>query len=441
MLFPLRTARICFVTLTAAIFFLLPCPFARADVVINILAVNGKVTPQDRDIEAILPGEIRPEDVLDDAGLKVEYNVNDAGYYVHGKVPLQPKESKTFRVRMRDVWRITPEQAEDTRRLIEEGYKEMGAERGPENGAALRQKLLEKFNYLLKEQDELSGSIDQRIDNYRNYVLTLRDIRNKASLIDFWRSDAAEDESKRVINFVVEVANPSDKPRKVKQRHYLPAEIRPEYVLDRQGYEIRFDDRKKQPFLFKEEDLGAKEKKNVRIGLKDVWFIQPKSMLYIRERSTVIYDTLETTKYAGTAKTLFNEITNDLDLIDMLQATKQEDITQHIGVYRINLKRFEQAKEDLDALEKLLSRHRAELEKSRIKNVMQKIRAMKSLARVSEAMFDKKPTVNAAWKIIGSVMIFLGFFTIVHFIVWFKRSSRERKQEEIKLKEQQKQAM
>jgi hypothetical protein len=441
MLFLVRTARIWFVTLIAAILFLVLGSFARADVVINVLAVNGKTTPQDRDIEASLPGEIKPEDVLDDAGLKVEYSVNDAGYYVHGKVPLQPKESKTFRVRLKDVWRITLEQAEDTRRLIEEGYKEMGEERGLENGAAHREKLLEKLNDLLKEQDELSGSIDQRIDNYRNYVLTLRDIRSKASLIDFWRSDAAEDESKRVINFVIEVTNSSDKLRKIKQRHYLPAEVRPEYILDRQGYDVRFDDRKNQPFLFKEEDLAPKEKKNISIGLKDVWFVQSKSMLYIRERSIGIYDTLETTKYAVTAKTLFSEITNNLDLIDMLQATKQEDITQHIAVYRINLKRFEQAKEDLDALEKLLSRHRAELEKSRIKNVMQKIRAMKSLARVSEAMFDKKPTVNAAWKIIGSVMIFLGFFTIVHFIVWFRRSSREKKQEAIKLKEQQKQAM
>jgi hypothetical protein len=439
MLFPLRTARIWFVMLTAATLFLLPGPLARADVVINVLAVNGKESPQERDIEASLPGEIVPGDVLDDAGLKVEYNVIDAGYYVHGKVPLQPKESKTFRVRVKDVWWVTPEQAENTRRLIEEGFKEMGAERGPDNGAAHRQKLLEKLNYILKEQDELSGSVDQRIDNYRNYVLTLRDIRSKASLIDFWRSDAAEDESKRVINYVIEVANSSDKPRKLKQHHYLPEEVRPEYILDRQGYEVRFDDRKNKPFLFKEEDLGPKEKKNIRINLKDVWFVQPKSMLYIRERSIGIYDTLETTKYASTAKTLFSEITNNLDLIDMLQATRQEDITQHIGVYRINLKRFDQAKEDLDALEKLLSRHRAELEKSRIKNVMQKIRAMKSLARVSEAMFDKKPTVNSAWKIIGSVMIFLGFFTIIHFVVWFMRSSKEKKQEAVKLKEQQKQ--
>jgi hypothetical protein len=63
---------------------------------------------------------------------------------------------------------------------------------------------------------------------------------------------------------------------------------------------------------------------------------------------------------------------------------------------------------------------------------MQKIQALKSLAKVSESILDKKPTVNAAWKLIGSVMLFLAFFTTIYFITWFFRSSREKKQEEIK---------
>ncbi|NTV28803.1 MAG: hypothetical protein HGA80_01855, partial [Candidatus Omnitrophica bacterium] len=49
-----------------------------------------------------------------------------------------------------------------------------------------------------------------------------------------------------------------------------------------------------------------------------------------------------------------------------------------------------------------------------------------------QAIFDKKPTVNAAWKIIGSVMVFLGIFSVIHFVTWFVRSSRERKQEVLK---------
>jgi hypothetical protein len=123
---------------------------------------------------------------------------------------------------------------------------------------------------------------------------------------------------------------------------------------------------------------------------------------------------------------------NNMDLITSLQAVKQPDIQQHIGAYRVNQGRFEQMKKDMDALEKLLSRYRMDLDRSKIKNIMQKIEKLKSFANISEAIFDKKPTINAAWKLIGAVMLFLGLFTTIHFVTWFIRSAREKKQEEVK---------
>jgi len=158
-------------------------------------------------------------------------------------------------------------------------------------------------------------------------------------------------------------------------------------------------------------------------------------MEYVRERSKYIEDALKRSKFSVTSTALYTQIINYLDLITALQAVQQPDIQQHIGAFRVNKARFEKAKADLDALEKLLSRHRADLEKSKLKNIMQKIQSMKSLARVSQAIFDKKPTVNAAWKIIGSVMIFLGIFTILHFVTWIFRSSKEKKQEDLRKKE------
>jgi hypothetical protein len=136
--------------------------------------------------------------------------------------------------------------------------------------------------------------------------------------------------------------------------------------------------------------------------------------------------------FKQTAEDLYNEIINLTDLIDSLQAIHQKDIEQHIGAYRLNQERFLRSKQLLDDLEKLLSRHRSELEKSKIKNVMQKMQSMKSLARVSQAIFDKKPTVNAAWKIIGVVMLFLAIFMLSYTVFLFLRSSREKKQELLK---------
>lgn len=404
---------------------------ASADVIINVLAVNGTDVPQDKEIQFSLPGEIKPADILDAAGLEADYNIKDSGFFLHGQCRLQPKESRTFKVRIRDVWRLSPDRVAEIRAEIELGFKEMGAEKNAANGKILKDKLISKLDYILAEEAQATGSIDQRIDSYRSHLQTLEDIRTKAKLIDYWRLDSQDQDSKKIINYVLEVTNPTDKVRKVKQQHFLPGEVRPEYVADRQGYEIRFDEKKKAAFLFKEEDLGPNEKKSVKIGIRDVWFIQPKDIGFIRERSTGIYDTLQTSEFAGTAKALFNEITNNLDLIDNMQAVQQPDIKQHIGAFRINQKRFDLAKSDCDTLEKLLARHRADLEKSKIKNVMTKMQSMKSLARVSQAIFDKKPTINAAWKIIGSVMIFLALFTIIHFVTWFLRSSKDKKQESV----------
>lgn len=409
--------------------------YVLADVVINVLAVNGSDKAVEKDIEFSLPGEIKPEDVTDPAGLVVDYSVNDVGYFLHGKVLLQGKETKTLRVKVKDIWQITNEQVNAIKEDIEQGYKEMGSERSKENGDLLKTRLFLNLDRILQEQASATNSIDNRIDTYRNYIQTLESIKSKAHLIDFWRTDANEIESNKTITLKVETENKAEKSKKVKERYFLPTEVLPEYVVDRKGYEVRFDQKKNQPFLFKEEDFAAKEKRSVSFSIKDVWNIPSKEMEYIRERAKHIEDALKRSKLTMTATALYNNITNYLDLISALQAIQQPDIQQHIGAFRVNKERFSKAKVDLDSLEKLLSRHRAELEKSKIKNIMQKMQTMKSLARVSQAIFDKKPTVNAAWKIIGSVMLFLGLFTIIHFVTWIFRSSKEKKQEALKQKE------
>ena len=121
---------------------------SRAEVIINLLAVNPKDQRLEKSIDFSLPGEIKPEDVLDAAGLQIDYNVKDAGYFLHGMITLQSKETKTLRIKVRDVWRITGDQVIELRDEIDRGYKEMGGERSTENAAKLRQRLIDKLNYI-----------------------------------------------------------------------------------------------------------------------------------------------------------------------------------------------------------------------------------------------------------------------------------------------------
>jgi hypothetical protein len=54
------------------VFFLLLPVSAFPDVVINVLAINGSERSIDKEIEFSLPGEIKPDDVIDSAGMSID---------------------------------------------------------------------------------------------------------------------------------------------------------------------------------------------------------------------------------------------------------------------------------------------------------------------------------------------------------------------------------
>jgi len=73
MIFQWRKSRIkTFVFLAGLVFALMVSSYVSADVIINILSVNGTDQTKEKEISSKLPREITPEDVLDAGGLNVE---------------------------------------------------------------------------------------------------------------------------------------------------------------------------------------------------------------------------------------------------------------------------------------------------------------------------------------------------------------------------------
>src|ERR1700689_1447052 len=97
--------------------------WAHADIYINVVAVNGASDPKTSSIHFNLPGELTAEDILDTNGLQLDYSVDDADYFVSGDVTLKPKESKTFRIHVKDKWMVTPEEVADLKKQIDQGYE------------------------------------------------------------------------------------------------------------------------------------------------------------------------------------------------------------------------------------------------------------------------------------------------------------------------------
>ncbi len=410
----------------AVVFLIATLPFAFADVYINVMAVNGTQDIKTTTVKFDLPGDLSSGDILDTGGLSLDYNVNDANYYVHGKVTLAPKESKTFRIRVQDIWRLSPQQIDDIKKEIDQGYEEIGKVKDPKKGELLKEHLLHKLDFIVQEESTATAdTVEKRMDAFRAYSNELKRIEDSALDVNYWRSDPSNIKDDKIIHFNIEVENPFDVPKPYKHKHYLPSEIRPEDLVEFDGFEVRFDQDKKQVFLYKEDNLQPKEKKIYTIGIRDIWFIPQKDIDYLRNRSNYAYEILKESKYGSMAKTLFGQISSSLKDIENSQAQKRDSILEHISVFRDNQKTYNNAKINVEDLEKLLSILREDLEKSKVKNVLEKIRSLKGVGEISKAIFDKtKPAEGAAWNFIGLVLIFVAFITIINFVIWFIRSKK-----------------
>ena len=175
---------------------------AYADVYINVVAVNGANDPKTSSIKFSLPGELTAEDILDTNGLQLDYNVDDANYFVFGDVTLKPKESKTFRIHVKDKWVVTPDEVASLKKQIDQGFDLLGKPHDAARAQVLKDRLYTKIDYITNLQATNADSVDKRIDAYRAYAKEIKRIKNDAlNAVDYWRSDPGVDEQPKACSF------------------------------------------------------------------------------------------------------------------------------------------------------------------------------------------------------------------------------------------------
>jgi len=403
---------------------------AQVPLTINLVAVNASEEVKSVNVRQLLPRELSREDILDTGPLKLDYDVDQGAYFVYGNIEFQPKESKTFKVAVKDVWTIDQEEIDLLKLQLEENLTLMKNKENYEFAVIAKEKLATQLDFIIAQQTSYSQNIERRIEEYRSYTSTLDDIRAKAFSLDFFQHEAKgaieESEVTKTIKFILEVRNPSDKEeKKVQQRHYLPQEIRTEHVVDGQGFEVRYDEVKKKSYLSKEEKFKPGEVKKYEIVIKDVWNLSNSRLDGLKARADIAVKEIQGTVYESSGNYLYDRITVGIDQILSSQREGQA-VQEYIGTYRVNRKRYDSAESDVKKLEQMLSIVRAkkleELEKGKVKNILQKMKALRGLAALSEAVFKKGISVTNTWRIIMGTLIFLVIFTAWHFIVWMQRS-------------------
>ena len=118
----------------------------------------------------------------------------------------------------------------------------------------------------------------------------MKRIENDALNVDYWRSDPSKDHPPKLIDLNIEISNPTKALKHFKHKDYLPAEIKPEDVVEAEDFEVRYDETKQLAFLFKEEDLAPGQKKKYTIGILDIWSVDQVDIDYLQHRAAYAYD-------------------------------------------------------------------------------------------------------------------------------------------------------
>jgi len=406
-----------------------PAASAQTPLTINLVAVNAKDEAKQTDVKYYLPRELTPADILDPGELKVDYDVDKAQYFVYGTFSFKAKESRTFKVRVKDVWRVTDQEIDVMKTQLNENFSFIDKNtKNYDEILAAKNKISDQLDFILAQQKTYSKDIGRRIEEYRAYKKMLDQVRTNAYNLDFLKEEGLEMATKSrvgTVRLTIQVTNPEDQEKTIQHKHYLPEEVRAEQVLDKQGLDIRYDEKKGKSYLVKEESFKPHETKKYEIVLKDIWVFPLTKVDVIEQRAKTSYEELKDSMYADSGKFLFDSI---MEKLTAIRDSSKEDlpVAQHIGMDRINERRYAEAKNDLDRLEQMTAVVRAkkleQMEHNKVKNVLDRLKALRGLQSLSQALFKKGISVTVTWRIIFGTMAFIGLFTGYHFFLWSKRS-------------------
>ncbi len=179
-------------------------------------------------------------------------------------------------------------------------------------------------------------------------------------LIAFCQSGQCEDSVKIKILAI----NPSATHNlKTTISQYLPPEVGPDDVLDKEGIAITYDAEKRSYLIQKEVDLKPSEAQTIEIRIRNVWVITPEQIDEVKSQLKQSVGALAKTKFAATGKLLFEKASEAIAQIEENQS-KSLGIMQKIDLYRLNIKQLEDLKQNalsLEAMRKLEHEKKSEV--------------------------------------------------------------------------------
>jgi hypothetical protein len=175
--------------------------------------------------------------------------------------------------------------------------------------------------------------------------------------------------------------------QKVTLKAYLPKEIKPEEIVDKQDLEMAYDTQQGSYFVYQEYELKPGETIEKQVELKDIWNIPGKEIDSMRSEVNKLEALLKNTESAERVAFLKDSIEGRLDQINESQKNVPSNPERHISEYRDNLKILESVKQDMTLARSLLSQAKL------------------------------LPTA-VVWRLILAIIIFLGVLGTAFYFIW-----------------------
>lgn len=400
--------------------------YAETEVKFKVLAVNPSSSePLKAVISQPLPPEIDPaQDVIDKAGLDVRFDPDAKVFLLFGEVELKPRETKTFEVRIRDVWQIAPDQIDDVKKNLEAQLSALKSTKYYDTAKLLYEKAQGGIDRIIEEQGRSVG-MKQHIELFRAHVQQLQDIKSNTISMEAMRQ--LENEKKRGVaeaRFLITAENPAAEARAMTVRSVLPKDLAADDVLEKQDFVLLYDQQQKTYVLEKEDQFAAHETKKYIITIRDVWRIPEEEILFNKEQTQKLLGLFKETPFEKYADDLGRVILGILSGVSKLQAELDSSLAleDRMRAFVLNTQQMNVARAKLRNLQQLVSEVPLKKDDSA---ALEKIKAfVKKLAETKDVVLMAmgiRPDSPIMWWIIFGIIGFLGVLSVVFYVIWLKQ--------------------
>lgn len=150
--------------------------------------------------------------------------------------------------------------------------------------------------------------------------------------------------------------NPSKtQTQKIKMKAYLPEEVKPEDILDKNDLELVYDEQKNAYYVSGEYDVEAGVTIEREVEINDIWHVSEESIADIRRDAKAAFAALEDSDLREKAQALQSAIEKRLADIEESQRSPASNPQRHISRYRDNKKLMAQVLQDMTTARSLLA--------------------------------------------------------------------------------------